>query len=110
MATVVSAKDKSAVPFLPIFPIKILAGIEIAKNQIKTIIGIKLAIVEEREKSRGFFLRNEIIKKPASTIFNIFTDMDGKILACTWIRGTPAYLAEQRAKAAQDADATRPAP
>lgn len=77
------------------------------KNQVWAY---SISYVEEREKSRGFFLRNEIIKKPASTIFNIYTDMDGKVLACTWIRGTPAYLAEQRAKAAQDADAASPAP
>ena len=69
-----------------------------------------ISYVEEREKPGILFFRGEVIKKPASTIFNIFTDMDGKIIDCMWLRGTPAFLAEQRAKVAQDADTARPAP
>ena len=61
-----------------------------------------ISYVEQTTKSGGFFRPDEITRKNKSTVFNIFTDLNGDVLSCSWVRGTADYLAERRAKASQD--------
>lgn len=57
-----------------------------------------ISYVEQTTKSGGKSDSDQIIRTKKSTIFNFYTDLNGNIISCKWIRGTPEYLAEQRAK------------
>ena len=61
-----------------------------------------ITYVEQTTKSDGKSGAEETVRTKKSTIFNFYTDLDGNIISCTWIKGTPAYLAEQRAKGDQN--------
>ena len=63
-----------------------------------------ISYVEQTTKSGGNSKSDEIIRTKKSTIFNFYTDLDGNIISCTWIKGTPAYLAEKRAKGENETD------
>lgn len=68
------------------------------KHQLWTY---SISYVVQTTKSVGFFKPDEVIRISYSTVFNIFTDLNGDVISCSWVRGTPDYLAERRAKESQ---------
>lgn len=63
-----------------------------------------ISYVEQTTKSGNNSDSDKVIRTKKSTIFNFYTDVNGNIISCTWIKGTPDYLAEQRTKGDKNED------